>query len=146
MSILFACTCGGVQVFFYLCLLSQNLAAIVDTAQTLDSLLAFFVLGETYALRLWPGPVGVESWGAKDCPPGEQDRGDCVPFSYLVEGETGDDDASMQSSGLILTLGYALCAAFFFYPVGRFGTYGIGRGSVGKMEPISLLFVCVSCL
>ena len=40
------------QAAFFLCLLSQNVAAIVSTAQVIDSLLANFVFGHTFAVQV----------------------------------------------------------------------------------------------
>lgn len=115
---------------FYLCLLAQNAAAIVSTAQVelpngtlsplaarlyarslspnappparaqvLDSLLATFVLGKSYALELYPRPLHLLAWSSADCSAGALGSGACVPFSYQglggAQGDDFDDDASV---------------------------------------------------
>jgi len=148
---------GLTQGAFYLCLLSQNVAAIVSTAQVLDALVAGFVFGKTFALQLRP-IFGIVEWDAGDCSTAALESGSCVPFSYedgyaigdgpgrrartllsargllLVTADDGaaedaaggssggsDDDnggggdSIITSSGLILSLGYVLCAALFMH-------------------------------
>ena len=84
-------------------------AGIVETAQSLDSWLASFVLGKTYAVTI-PGMEFI-TWDASGCrgeteggPHDESGTGDCTPF-HLVDS-------------CVITLGYVLTFAFF-YPLGR---------------------------
>ena len=87
------------QVAFYLCLLSQNVAAIVSTAQVLDSLMASFIIGRTYALQLSP-EVTIIRWSDSDC--AADNIGACVPFSSY-------------SDSLIVSEGYILCSILFMH-------------------------------
>ncbi len=84
-------------------------AGIVETAQSLDSWLASFVLGKTYAVTI-PGMEFI-TWDASGCigevegdVQDESNTGDCTPFHFV--------------DGSVITLGYMLTFAFF-YPLGR---------------------------
>ena len=92
---------AATQVAFFLCLLSQNVAAIVSTAQVLDALLANFLVGRTYALQVLPR-LEVVGWSDADC--SANDVTSCVPFS---------NDA--LSGSVLVSEGYLLCALLFVY-------------------------------
>lgn len=100
------------QLAFFLCLLSQNVAAIVSTAQVLDSLVATMILNESYALHFnsaYKSFFSVISWQHSDCSLQSIEDGSCVPFTY---------DAMVESpapGGFVLTLGYVLCTFLFLY-------------------------------
>jgi hypothetical protein len=68
----------------------------------LDSLLATFVLGESYALELYPRPLHLMAWSSDDCSDASLDSGACVPFSYKglddAKSDDLDDDASVVSA------------------------------------------------
>lgn len=99
------------QLAFFLCLLSQNVAAIVYAAQVLDSLTATLVLDESYALHFhaaYGGWVGLIGWRQDACSARSRNDGSCVPFTYDAAAAGGP-----ASGGFVLTLGYVLCALLF---------------------------------
>ena len=72
--------------------MSQNIAAIVATAQSLDTFIASALFSETIALQLHP-TVEVIRWSDKSCAR-EQDIEHCQPFS--------------EDGSLLITAGYVL--------------------------------------
>ena len=87
------------QVIFYLCTLCVNVAAIVDTAQVVDSFLGHSSLG-TFAFAFDQGEG--QRWIHKDpCSKDEVKLGECLPF----EGE--------DYGQILFTLGYGITAAVF---------------------------------
>lgn len=44
------------QILFLVACSVQAITGIIETSQSLDSFIASFVLGKTYALRIWPDP------------------------------------------------------------------------------------------
>ena len=75
------------QAVFFLNLLSQNLAAIVATAQMFDSFAGGFWPGAAYALRVSPAPVTVVRCDPLPCARGGEGPSNstisdvCVPFA-----------------------------------------------------------------
>ena len=92
------------QAVFFLNLLSQNLAAIVATAQMFDSFAGSFWPGATYALRVAPAPAAVVRWDPSPCARGGANASNgtlseaCAPFAS--EGE----EALLISAGYVFTL------------------------------------------
>ena len=87
------------QVIFYLCTLCINIAAIVDTAQIVDSFLGHSSMG-TYAYS-FSDRRGQKWIHTKPCSRDEVKLGECLPFQG---DEFGD---------VILTLGYMITAVAF---------------------------------
>lgn len=89
----------GTQIIFYLCTLCVNIAAIVDTAQIVDSFLGHSPMG-TWCYSFDNG--GWKQWiHQKACSRDEVKLGECLPFA--------DDDYGE----IILTLGYIITTAVF---------------------------------
>ena len=87
------------QVIFYLCTLCVNVAAIVDTAQVVDSFLGHSSIG-TYAISVDQGEG--QRWIHKNaCSKDEVKLGECLPF----EGE--------DYGQVLFTLGYGITACVF---------------------------------
>ena len=80
------------HVAFYLTVLCQNIASIVETAQVMDSLVAF-ICGESWAIEILP-EMRIVTWREDSC-----ETETCTPF------------ANDGGYGLILTFGYALSFA-----------------------------------
>jgi hypothetical protein len=100
------------QAVVFLNLLSQNLAAIVATAQMFDSFAGSFWPGASVALRLSPAPVAWVHWdAASHCHPSKSLKSEtyksegasalCVPF------------ASEGQEALLISAGYVACLALF---------------------------------
>ena len=85
------------QVTYFLSLFLQNVAAIVSTAQVVDSLVANCIAGGAYGYQIYPHP-GAVVWAPPHACQSEkiQDAGICVPFGDMPE-ET-----------LLVTLGYVV--------------------------------------
>lgn len=89
----------GTQIVFYLCTLCVNIAAIVDTAEIVDSFLGHSRLG-SWGLSFDNG--GWKQWRHEEpCSRVEVKLGDCFPFG---EDEYGDT---------LLTVGYVITTAAF---------------------------------
>lgn len=87
------------SLFLSACMV-QALTGLVETAQSLDSFLASYLLGKTYAFRMTP-PFGFIEWSPQSCIHPEDF---CDPF----------DDAGP----LVITLGFVIVTLLFF-PLGR---------------------------
>jgi hypothetical protein len=86
------------QVIFYLCTLCVNIAAIVDTAQIVDSFLGHSVGTWGFAVDHWK----LEEWiHNRPCSREKVKLGQCMPF------------ASQNYGRVLLTLGYVITAAVF---------------------------------
>ena len=99
-----------VQILVIVSCLSQIFAAIVETSQALDSFLASFVIGKTYALQF--STMSIIEWSSYDCSEASHakhvtdegvDLDLCTPFADADFG--------------IVTLGYVLMTVFFM-PLG----------------------------
>lgn len=102
------------EALFLIACVVQAIAAIVESAQSVDGFLASFLFGKTYALQLTPF-VGIVSWSPDRCMEDEAledinpmkilaEEGDCVPFH--------------GSGSLIISVGF-LITALIFLPLGR---------------------------
>ena len=80
-----------------MCVLCQNIASIVDTSQVIDEVLANY-LGNTKALRVYPGPLAIVDWNRSLCPSMEEET--CDPFNS-------------ESGAYILSAGYCLAMLIF---------------------------------
>lgn len=83
------------QILFYLCALCMNVAAIIDTAQIVDSSLGLHF--KTYALSFDKGGK-ILSWYHAPCSRREVKETHCDPFADVVYGS------------YVLTLGYVITA------------------------------------
>ena len=84
----------------------QAIAGLVETAQSLDSFLASFVLGRTFGLQMYPYPRFLE-WSSESCHEEGQDEvgvSDCTPF--------------FNDGALVLSFGYILMTMLLL-PLGR---------------------------
>lgn len=89
----------GTQVVFYLCTLCVNIAAIVDTAEIVDSFLGHSPMG-SFGLSFDNG--GMKRWKhEKPCSRAEVKLGECLPFEGEEYGE------------ILLTLGYLITTVAF---------------------------------
>lgn len=99
--------CSVAELLFVMSCMVQATSAIVQTSQTLDSLLASFLFKKTFAIQILPS-FEIVSWTAERCrpigPEGFIDIADCTPFS--------------DSGPLIISLGFMLMTVFYF-PIGR---------------------------
>ena len=87
------------HIAFYLTLLCQNIASIVEVAQVMDSLIAWG-FGRSWAIEFMPRMRWV-SWDMADSCDTE---GSCFPFGTLrTELAIGDEQLNY---GLLLTVGY----------------------------------------
>jgi amino acid permease len=88
------------EALFILACMSQACTCIVSTAQSLDSFLASFVIGKTYALQVAP-TIKFLTWTPIICPPNLPTAIDCndAPFS--------DDKSNM-----IISLGFVVVTMF----------------------------------
>jgi hypothetical protein len=91
------------ESFFIVACMVQACTGLVETAQSLDSFLASYLLGETYGVQLWP-TLEFRTWVPPDPSLHDDREVDSVPF----------DDAGP----LIVTAGYLLVSLLFF-PLGR---------------------------
>ena len=92
------------EIFFLLACMVQVITGLVETAQSLDGFIASYLLGETYALSVYP-TLKFLNWSPTNCVVTPTD--DCTtPFA-------SDGDGT-----LIITLGYILTTAIFM-PFGR---------------------------
>lgn len=92
------------ELFFLLACMVQVITGLVETAQSLDGFIDSYLLGETYALSVYP-TVKFLSWSSTGCDVTTKE--DCTtPFA-------SDDDCS-----LIVTLGYVV-TTLIFMPFGR---------------------------
>jgi hypothetical protein len=97
------------EIFFLLACMVQVITGLVETAQSLDGFIDSYLLGETYALSIYP-TVKFLAWSSTGCVVTATE--DCTtPFG-------SDEDCY-----LIVTLGYAI-TTLLFMPFGR------GMGSV----------------
>jgi len=90
------------HINFYICILCQNIASIVDTSQVVDEFIVN-VNHQSYALKVYPFPSEIVHWDKSQCPPSEE--GSCNPFNLQEDGK------------LLISLGYAICAIAFL-PMG----------------------------
>lgn len=109
------------EVVFYLCLITQNVAAIIATAQAVDSFFAQFLFGSSWALQFAPTFEAIH-WSTSQC----GDEPMCVPF----EGE----------GTLILTAGYLVTAVALL----PFGLQNLKENMV--IQKVSFFFLIVLCL
>jgi amino acid permease len=91
------------QLLFFLTAVVMNIAATIDTAQTVDTFLGLHAQTMAVAVRL-PPSIQIESWSheATTCTRRMVKVGDCTPFHE-----------SSSASPLLLTVGYLLTAAVF---------------------------------
>jgi amino acid permease len=102
----------GTQLLYFLNLFSQNVAAIVTTAQATDSMIAA-LFGYSYALNV--PHFTIETWeGCK--------REGCVPFR-------------LAAPGLLLTAGYAFC----FVTLGPLGFFTLQENMLAQKISFVLL-------
>lgn len=105
------------EAFFLSACMVQALTGLVETAQSLDSFLASYLLGHTYALQLAPELMIVE-WGPDHC---KHPDGFCEPFH--------------DAGPLIISVGFVIVTLLFF-PLGR-----------GHLEETMIVqFVSFGCL
>lgn len=113
-------------VFIGACMI-QCSTGIVQASQSLDAFLASYLIGETYALQLFPS-VEFVKWSEEHCTPGIDDGDDtatlinCVPF--------------YENGPFIITLGFVL-VTLLFLPIGM-------RNLKETMivQIVSFLFLC----
>lgn len=92
------------EFFFLVACMVQVFTGLVETAQSLDGFIASYLIGETYALSLYPSLKFV-AWSSAECVVTPLD--DCTtPF------------AGAHNGTLIVTLGYAITCVIFL-PFGR---------------------------
>jgi len=96
------------QTLFLISCFVQAVAAIVESAQSIDGILASFILGRTYAVQLLPVPRFV-SWSPEFCKIEAEDQEEsplsaCTPFN--------------EHGPLLLTVGYCI-TCLLFVPLGR---------------------------
>jgi Transmembrane amino acid transporter protein len=98
------------QLIFYLCTISLNIAAIVDTAAVVDSFLGHTT--GSYALavdQLWgDSPQPIQEWHHGKCSRRAVKRGVCEPFSGIDIHNHG-----AEFSDFLITSGYIIAAAVF---------------------------------
>lgn len=95
------------EIFFLLACMVQVITGLVETAQSLDGFIDSYLMGETYALSLYPRLEFI-SWSSSGCVVTASE--DCTtPFG-------GDDEHNF-----IVTFGYAITTVLFM-PFGR-GTF-----------------------
>lgn len=87
----------------------QVLAGLVETAQSLDSFLASFLVDRTYALQLLPTPR-IATWSARKCA--------ALGAETRDEGGVGDCTPFYEDGSLVLSLGYVLMTVLLL-PLGR---------------------------
>ncbi len=87
------------SLFLSACMV-QALTGLVETAQSLDSFLASYLIGHTYALQLSP-TIKFVDWAPDHC---KHPDGLCDPFH--------------DAGPLIISLGFAI-VTFLFFPLGR---------------------------
>lgn len=93
------------EIFFIVACLVQCCTGVVQAAQSLDSFVASFVLGETYGLQLYPS-IEFITWSEASCETVSKSGGSlysCIPFN--------------DSGSLIITLGFVL-VTLIFLPLG----------------------------
>ena len=93
------------ESFFVVSCLVQACAGIVETAQSIDSFVASFLIGKTYAVQLYPS-VEILTWSSDSCNLNSS-VDDCTPFA--------------GNGPLIISLGYLFATALFFH---------LGRGKL----------------
>ena len=86
------------QIFFFLTSICLNVAAIVDTAQVVDSFLGFHLSSAGFS----PESMEIQTWSHPPCTRKQVKLGICDPF--------GDEDVY---GSYILTAGYVLTAMVF---------------------------------
>ena len=102
------------QLIFYLCAISLNIAAIVDTAGVVDSFLGLNT--GSYALavdHLWgndPTQPTIQEWHHGRCSRKAVKAGVCEPFSGINIHNHGDP---YPYSDFLITTGYIVAAAVF---------------------------------
>ena len=97
------------HIAFYLTLLCQNVAAIVEVAQVMDSLIAWG-FGRSWGIEFMP-KTRVVTWDISTC----TGSGSCIPFDTVRHVmDIGGDSVNY---GLILTLGYVV-TFFVLMPIG----------------------------
>lgn len=93
---------AATQVIFYLCTLCVNIAAIVDTAQIVDSFCGHSKLG-TAAYSLNDNEI--QTWiHTQPCTRAEVKLGQCLPFQ---------NDGQQEYGKALLTMGYVITTAVF---------------------------------
>lgn len=93
---------AATQVIFYLCTLCVNIAAIVDTAQIVDSFCGHSALG-TAAYSLDDNEI--QTWiHTTPCTRQEVKLGQCLPFQ---------NDGEQEYGNALLTMGYVITTAVF---------------------------------
>lgn len=105
------------ETFFLSACMVQALTGLVETAQSLDSFLASYLLGHTYALQLYPEIMFVD-WAPNHC---KHPEGFCDPFH--------------DAGPLIISLGFLIVTLLFF---------PLGRGHL--QETMVVQFISFACL
>jgi hypothetical protein len=105
------------ETFFLSACMVQALTGLVETAQSLDSFLASYLIGHTYALQLAPEVKFVE-WAPDHC---KHPDGYCDPFH--------------DAGPLIISAGFVIVTLLFF---------PLGRGHL--QETMVIQFISFSCL
>jgi hypothetical protein len=105
------------ETFFLSACMVQALTGLVETAQSLDSFLASYLIGRTYALQLAPVFKIVE-WSPDHC---KHPDGFCDPFH--------------DAGPLIISAGFVIVTLLFF---------PLGRGHL--QETMVIQFISFSCL
>lgn len=103
------------ETLFLITCAIQAIAAIVESAQSVDSFLASFLLGKTYALQFSPTFEFI-SWAPNLCYKDEENINDGVPVSEITDCTPFHDAGSF-----IITLGFLITTAIYL-PLGR-GTW-----------------------
>ena len=110
------------ESFFIAACMVQACTGLVETAQSLDSFLASYLVGQTAGLQVWPS-LELRTWLPPDVESLKKLHKDPVPF----------DDAGP----LVITAGYVLVVLLFF---------PLGRGHLKEtmiVQVISFICLCV---
>ena len=92
------------QILFFCCITCLNVSSIVDTAQVIDTFLGHWSPGGSVAINFFYNDDGdwdidLVQWDYSLCSEQMLLDGDCLPF--------------LQTSGIVLTAGYALTLLIF---------------------------------
>jgi hypothetical protein len=118
------------ELLFIMACMSQACSALVETAQSLDGLLASFLLGKTYAIQLFPRPAFLE-WSPNLCIPTPTKSAESDP---LVENTC---EPFSSAGPVIFTLGYLLTAIMFL----PFGTGRLQEAMIMQIISFVLFYV-----
>lgn len=118
------------ETLFLITCAVQAIAAIVESAQSVDGFLASFLIGKTFALQLSPS-VALISWVPDLCLQDESNQNDDIPAS-----EVQDCTPFNGSGGLIITLGFVVTTLIFL---------PLGRGAHACVIRMHLCTLCTVC-